>query len=526
MYSQRSLHYILLYFAFNYCNLVWAQTLFRNYDLHFDIEEVATCNSLYDKVFIATWSTNEHIADTIIRDELICFDNFGEIVWKKFIQYPNEDIVGWRSNAPRDMVISKDSSIYILVWSNFHPPTLQAAVNKFDINGNFHWMRTYGHPTLDIYPAFHGLTLESDSINIAFTGILDWDGENERIIIFRIDTSGNIVQEIIIDSAEDKISHFIPVVSMSDNALYMAHSYRTWEFDPANRHYMIRADTYGVFEEYQMDPLRGYARDLKLHPNGNLVYLSMYLGSLDQHGMVNGWDGGMMIYMLTPEMDTVWTHYFQDLDEWPLNFFTCQNYLWNLTISPDGRILALGSLGNTGHIVCLDENGNFMWKRIYRIDEYPITGGEFQSISWTSDGGIAVAGRLSWESANQDCKWYQCRGIFLLKLDGDGCLEPDCNVVNYLTTSIEEPTYFVDEFKVYPNPAVENIRIKYHGDRSHLWNDAYISILDIQGHEKIRSALKLPETYFDISQLPIGIYCIKITDQNGNINTLKFVKTD
>jgi hypothetical protein len=82
------------------------------------------------------------------------------------------------------------------------------------------------------------------------------------------------------------------------------------------------------------------------------------------------------------------------------------------------------------------------------------------------------------------------------------------------TTGINEPSFQKQDAIVFPNPAQTEITIKINTTISN------IEILDFKSSIVLTST----EKTIDIASLPNGIYIAKITSQNGELSTIKFVK--
>lgn len=78
------------------------------------------------------------------------------------------------------------------------------------------------------------------------------------------------------------------------------------------------------------------------------------------------------------------------------------------------------------------------------------------------------------------------------------------------TTSIEEEASIINDFRIYPNPATNNVNISFNLDRSAETN---LSIIDITGKEVYREILSGTArnyTMVDINNLPGGMYFARI----------------
>lgn len=488
------------------CISTFAQnTWFKHYDLGFVVETSVFVESAYDKLFTLTWTSNH---DTIIRNQIICFDLSGNILWRRFIQYPDEDIKNVYFLAPRGMVIAKDSSIYVLSTSYALMNQEIFLVNKFDISGKFHWMTTHAYMDTDIFPAGYGICLEPDSMNIVIAGTLDRGSEDEKIILCRMDTSGMVIDEYVLDVTESRIDPYIPIVSLQDSSILLAYSHRGNHWTV--RDYLLRSLGDNIVDDFRMSQTPTGARNLALHPNGSLIYLSLNTNEPDWQ------QGGMRVHCLTQTLETVWTYFYNDgLD------FNGRCLARNLSIAPNGNILVYGSCEWSSRLLCVDPQGNKLWDREIRIGG-GFTQRAYEGATWTSDNGIAITGRVFWYSS--ECEWQQCEGIFLMKLDSMGCLTPGCDET--IITDVRDFILQRHIFLVYPNPTQGILTMTYTGDHYHTVQHAQVRIHDVRGTTVNTSVLSGPVTHLDIRSQPPGVYMVSVTSDVGLLYSGKIVKTD
>lgn len=182
--------------------------------------------------------------------------------------------------------------------------------------------------------------------------------------------------------------------------------------------------------------------------------------------------------------------------------YSAVNYIGRKTI--DGGIVMVGITDftvNSGFIMKADSLGNLLWKRSY---DYGADSDFFLDFIETKDGGLLVSGVLIEEIA---------LGIFdpntwLLKLDADGCLNPqDCEVG---ITDLPLP----DVLTIFPNPAAEYLNLKIeHGSGTYtvLLHDATGRLIQHQTLSGIGTHT------LQVGQLSAGVYICTVRATNGDL---------
>ena len=72
---------------------------------------------------------------------------------------------------------------------------------------------------------------------------------------------------------------------------------------------------------------------------------------------------------------------------------------------------------------------------------------------------------------------------------------------------------------IYPNPATEKITVEISGTEK----ESTLTIVNIEGQELITRQITKPKTQIDISNLPSGIYFLRLTNDK-TVEVVKFVK--
>ena len=177
-------------------------------------------------------------------------------------------------------------------------------------------------------------------------------------------------------------------------------------------------------------------------------------------------------------------------------------------LQPDNSIIWVGDLSaHKSFPVMLktDLEGNPIWYRQYEI--YPDDSGDkgmnAYSFVRTSDGGFIIAGEYENRFGEMTGGVEHWQRPALLKVDEYGCYEPGCQETDGMSS--RQAIYKL--CKIYPNPASDIVHIEL--PANHHIKDYTIFIHSYTG-QKIRA---VNTESIDISQVPVGIYFIQITNK-------------
>ena len=487
----------IFFYPLGYAQSTW----FRIHDLGFAVEEPwAVCNLGKDFVIITSSSDNVPIT----RNEVIMINQFGEMKWRKLLFYPISAHADLGEYYSTKLVISKDSFIYSLSASQNWEGEQEFLINKFDKSGNLVWYKTYGIVGKYILPGSQGLTLAQDSLGIIMTGS---DLGSGKLAVCQIDSSGEAIWHKVVGvPVAGNVGLFTPVVNLSDRSIKVAYDNNTIN---SYKDYLVSLDSNGNLEYTYANPLTGKTHDLQLHPNGNLVYLS------NERNPPMFENGGLRIQMLTPDFDTVWSHLFYDT-QFPYLFLESA-FVRNLSISPDGKILALGYNVNNCILLCYAPDGTLLWKREVALEGFDQL--KFNYVTWASDGGILLDGFIYGEDENN--QYYQ--KTFFLKLDDVGCLQPGCQQT--IITDAREIAQVQGDFDISPNPSQGEIEIRYKGTDLHLLENVQVSVHDANGKLVIQGKFAMNNPQLSLNLLAAGIYMISINDGNGVLSSSKLLQS-
>lgn len=212
------------------------------------------------------------------------------------------------------------------------------------------------------------------------------------------------------------------------------------------------------------------------------------------------------IRLLTQDKEWSWKLIFPGPRESPRTRTTA------LIEAPDHHLVGAGffprkSIPNTGGgiygwLAKVSPEGDSIWTRRYSGVESTAWSNEISDLKNTPDGGFIIVG----QSKNEEppIEWPLQRG-WILKLDEYGCLVPDCQLLDNVSTT--EPASI--PYKTYPNPASEWLYLHL-GDWSSLSGTLQLELVDMQG--RVLQSLATEEaqiTYlFEVAHLPVGLYTL------------------
>lgn len=448
--------------------------------------------------------------DIASRNKIFKINEQGDVVWSSKVKLPDAAI-DYLTYFTHDLIIAKDESVYYLSRSRVGSNNrISSFLNKFDKDGRLIWMKEYPFEQYDMASGYLGMTLSSDSLGIIFTS--STISPSNLFVLTHIDSSGSKVwrSNISLSTSTLSVSHVKPIVRMPDNSIRLAYdNYHSTETED----YFAKIDSTGHPIAFYTNPLTSKTRDLQLHPNGNLVYLSKE----DTWSLTEV--GGLRVQMLTPDFDPVWTYTYNDGEfPGPLNE-NC--FVRTISIHPDGRILVSGNGGPQNmHLLCFSPEGQLLWKRkLFVIDLEPQFG--FQVIDnakWGADGSIWVDGYIRSDFSPQKTK------VFLIKLDSLGCMQPGCSST-LLTSPTEEVVVSLKGkcWKLSPNPANTEIVLSAQVGCGGSENLDRITVFDHLGHTIASTRLKSAAPYtIDCATWPSGMYYVQ-ANVNGMVQVMEKV---
>ncbi|WP_348739813.1 T9SS type A sorting domain-containing protein [Tenacibaculum sp. 190524A02b] len=163
----------------------------------------------------------------------------------------------------------------------------------------------------------------------------------------------------------------------------------------------------------------------------------------------------------------------------------------------------------------LAKDGNYDWSKsnLQRLADMKVFSILWGGGSTTGVAAIGTNGDDDGWMANKITKYYE-NVVYNTKEAPTYTIPNACGGV----LNLEESVLETSNIYVYPNPVTD----KLYASQNTSFNDFSVQVYDITG--RIIQKVNIFEKYIDVSQLPVGIYVIKInTDNNQNI-IAKFIK--
>ncbi len=152
-----------------------------------------------------------------------------------------------------------------------------------------------------------------------------------------------------------------------------------------------------------------------------------------------------------------------------------------------------------------------IWSRRYLWDNGLNTSGYFTDMTLDPDGGYVCAGQVA---DNVD---FETDDIWIMKLDSDGCLVPDC-VVGVIEHEAQLG------FNTYPNPASDVLSVYV---ETNLNMKGHFSLTDLNGRIVFQGSTvllspEMPTTYmYQVAHLARGMYVLSFESEEGAVLSKK-----
>ncbi len=393
---------------------------------------------------------------------------------------------------------------------------------KFDKNGDSLWSRIYGDTVSSGNPAtsFSGCEQLPDK-GYLITGWVYVSGDDGDIILIRTDSLGNTIWEHTYGEL-----HWLEagwrIVQLPDGKFLIGINKQNLNIFNSMDPGLLKVDSLGnkIWIRYYGGTYDDCGLDVLLSQDGNYIYGSS-LGVAEpepEWPMVKVW-----IFETDTAGSILWERTYSD---WPFLAGGCTN-IYELG---DGCIIASGygcfeegAPGYVGWIIKTKPNGDSIWMRRYSY--YPDFDNLLYNIQMTSDNGIILTGWVFGEPEMEQSMWIQ-------KLDSIGCDSVRCDS----TVGIAEEPGSMEAWRhggldVWPNPASEQINVRFYREDGRFYSELRLEIYDIFGRETSGSLLSSPwmgtgrekSWKMDVSSFSPGIYIAVLRNGLTVLESRKFI---
>ena len=500
---------ILLFILICILDVSAQNTFSKFYDFDIGIDDRPLSLLLIEEGFVISvnFSGNTSVVSSLIR-----FDNIGDV--QDSIVFP-DFVLG-----TKESIIETDDG-YALTGNRW-------SLDDKDARGN---QLIYVDPEFNI---LKDTTLfYQPYIGTNTRGIKKY--EDEILIYFEavelsgvVDTRGHI---FLLDSEKDTIKHKI-VLGGESGSLFSRYDISNPQQTP-DRNYVFMANTTGsangtatevikITKEGEMlknvnVPRRGFSNSTLIQDVDNNFYFYTLDTPFLIDSMVSFPDAGGGITKLNGNLDSViWSKPFNRFTN-PLDPGIRIHEVQGLIELSDGHFLAYGEIQDNdifkqlGFLVKFDVDGEILWSRFFKptLQNGFIRESVFIDCKELPDGRILCLG----ESNNLENGGALGDDIWLLMLDEEGCLKPDCEKEQIITNTYSvSPT---QSGRIYPNPVTDILQV---ADVSF---DRYV-LSDMMGRKILEGGF---DTEINLpSSMPSGMYILQLVEGQRLKSVFKFLK--
>jgi hypothetical protein len=381
-----------------------------------------------------------------------------------------------------DACLRKDLDGNFIIAGEYFDTTnlLQAAVIKYDPQGNILWKKEHSSLFSPIQPGFL-----PDDIVVAKDSNYILAGETyEGFQLFKLDRNGDTLWTRRVDCNNNYCFQH-SIVPLEDGFVV-----GYWNSDanqiPINYTYLCVLTKY----DYQGNELWTWQNDssiqyrgaedlIQTKDKGWVIATATLKEFLNSDGVTSRTAGDGLVFKLDNNRNRVW--------ERPLrsHTYTQESRIICLIELADSSLMAFGMTADTftvngqtigqhdALVAKLSPDGDSLWGRRYHYFEQQWSRHEIFDAEQTKDGGFLICGQA--QGSGQGA--YQ-QG-WLLKLDQHGCLVPGCHLPDTTTSILPLHAQPQAELKLYPNPAVDYLNVLYRNKQ--VGEKLTFRILDAQG---------------------------------------------
>lgn len=192
------------------------------------------------------------------------------------------------------------------------------------------------------------------------------------------------------------------------------------------------------------------------------------------------------------------------------------SWISDLIQNDEGNIICVGTVDiipeglieRAAWVCAFNLEGELLWNRYVKDGRSPYTSSELATGLEMSDGSLILGGGIRDSIQGRYDLW-------LLKLDSDGCFDPECGEYQIITAAKEVPL-LGNHFKIFPNPATNKRELIIQNPET---NPGYMySVIDLLGHlvyaGKLSSAT---EQKMLTQEFQRGLYFVQFWNENGQL---------
>lgn len=490
------------------------------------------------RVFRASVDEQEQEQE-LFRVEVAALDSLGD---EKWVHLQDNSDTNWGLPFYSAMVVSSDSSTYVLTTDSLHPTIpnqIVLRVEKINYAGDLVWSKSYYDELLYVCWKDRRTVVPLKDGGLAIFGACDRDyfSVDERLYRLIINSDGELIDRhhypsnMSINAIGGMVAQ--PFGEDQQIAIYVS------PLDNNEESHLLRLNmngdvlTHRYFNSRQMDQI------VKLNEDefAFLEYQSTdasdgssprgtHVGVFNFNTDSIKWDSFLYQFQVVPEQDwwlsTIWAD--------PID----------LLVNQQGNILLL-TQGNTfGSLLkCYSPQGEPLWHRwIYFRDRFyeqnPREVWNFEAMVQKDDGSIVMVGQMVGRYdpilGELDTVNNSRTQAFVLQLDSLGCFEPGCEQFSNglsIFTDLEENWQVqqsATELLVFPNPATDWLQFMFLTDHTgQLPSGTIVTVYDIEGRLQFDGVLT-ESNQLDISQLKPGSYAVRVLIPGVGVKSSIFIK--
>ncbi len=383
-----------------------------------------------------------------------------------------------------------------------------AALYKFDDDGNLEWMKVFGG-VRDDYFSTCAQASNGDYVLIGYTA--SFGNAQGDYYLVKTDSLGNLKWQKTYGGSNIEIGAVILIIN---DGYVLGGGSKTYGPGSFNN-YILFTDTSGNVVSSALP---------NVHNNrcgvGALVSsgISSFVAGSCSDSLQHSFWVASYIHKLDNNGEVEWRRFFKSIIGNDQTYRKIRVIEDEMIIVAGEETYAMDSSYQYGWIIKLDKDGNKIWERLYSYP--PIGANTIYDIKQTTDGGFICTG-------NAFEPGFSGSNFWLLKLDSLGCLGPDdCG----LPVGIHEPaTIHIKNahIQIVPNPAQEQAIIAIKA------NDLPYQEIVIQLHElsgrlvqqntTLLNSYGYGEYLLSKDNLPAGVYLISIHAKQGIIGRGKIM---